>query len=156
MSVRSPVAACTASASALLCAEVTAPRPFSSIAAKPAEVLAPDGAAASGPLITLAGARLGSAALIAPIAGRLMSVVLSDVDGVEVGLAGPVHDRGVGLEGPLGHDQVAHLLGHVDVGQPDVALGVGERVVRLVAQPALRAAERQGRDAHPATGFVGR
>src|SRR5919112_4033808 len=118
MSVRSPVAACTASTSALLWADSTAPMPFSSIAAKPEEPLAAAGPGASSPVGAVGAVRVaakfGSAALTAPVAGTVMSAVLSDVDGVQVGFAGPVHDRRVGLEGPLRHDQVAHLLGHVD------------------------------------------
>src|SRR5919107_3926869 len=50
------------------------------------------------------------------------------------------------LEPALGHDQRAHLVAQLHVGEADVALGVGERVVRLVGPPALGAAQLDAGD----------
>ena len=47
----------------------------------------------------------------------------------------------VGLVAALRHDERAHLLGHVDVRVAHVAVGVGQRVVGLVDDPALGVAE---------------
>src|SRR6185437_579392 len=153
MSVRSPVAACTARPSAVSWDDCTAFRPFSSITAKsdpvePVEPVADGELGAVGPAMPT----VGRVALRAPMAGTVTSAVLSDLDGVLVGLASSFDHVRVGLEGPLGHDQIAHLLAHVDVGHPDVALGVGHRALRVIGQPAGCAALGQAGDHHPAAG----
>src|SRR3954454_19766690 len=100
MSVRSPVAACTARPSALSCADCTALSPFSSIAAK-SEPVDPVAAPAEGPVGALRPVlpATGRAALRAPIAGTVTSAVPSDGDGVLVGLLGTLDHVGVGLKG---------------------------------------------------------
>src|SRR4051794_5091535 len=125
MSVRSPVAALTASESALSWLDSTAFRPLASRLAKSAPPAEPLGET-SRPELGGVGST-GSAALIAPTAGTVMSAVLSDVDGGLVDVPGPVDHGSVGLEATLGHDQVAHLFAHVDVGHPHVSVGVGHR-----------------------------
>src|SRR4051794_36533330 len=54
-----------------------------------------------------------------------------------VGFLGPVDHREIRLVAALRHHHLAHLAAEVDVGVADVALGVGERVVGLVDDPAL-------------------
>ena len=57
-----------------------------------------------------------------------------------------------GLEAALGHDQLGHLAGQVDVGGTDHAVLVGQRVVRGVGEDALGAAERDAGDLDAAVG----
>src|SRR3954468_10136968 len=77
----------------------------------------------------------------APMGAIAIRQSLPKLQGRLVGVPRALDDAEVGLVAALRHDQVGHLLAHVDVRVADVAVLVGERVVRLVHQPALTAAE---------------
>src|SRR6478672_4624254 len=131
MSVRSPVAALTARLSLVLCRSCSCCRLLDTRPPKstPGAAVAAAGAATWG---------TGSAP-IAEMGG--ISTSLPESESGLVGVLRPLHDRQVRLVGPLGDDQLTHLLGEVDVGHAHVAVLVGQRVVRLVDEPALGAAE---------------
>src|SRR5690348_7132765 len=77
--------------------------------------------------------------LIALIGEVIYSLPQVDRGGVRV--LGTVDDREVRLVGALGHHHLGHLATEVDVRPAYVALAVGQRVLRVVGEDALCAAE---------------
>ena len=74
----------------------------------------------------------------------------SDRERLLVGVLGSVDHGQVHLVAPLGDHQLRHLVTHVDVGQADHAVGVGQRVGRVGHEPALGISQADA--AHPGTG----
>src|SRR3712207_3171252 len=162
MAPRSPVAAPTASRSVRSFMASSPSMPLVTRSAKlgpvgPAAPVGPWVAKAEGPDTAPGGlpaAGLSPAGPPSPATDSIPETLMSssDLQRGGVGVLRVLGGGDRGLEAALGHDQRAHLVAHLHVGEAYVALGVGQRVVRLVGEPALGAAELDAGDVDATVG----
>src|SRR5882757_11110485 len=80
--------------------------------------------------------------------GYLKCLSMAHRDGLEQQIARRVDGLDVGRKGTIGRDHVGHLFDRVDVRHEDVAVLVGERVVRLIAHGRRRLALHHAEHSH--------
>src|SRR4051812_35497440 len=140
MLCRSPVAALTARES--LCFWTPSSRSIPSSTRLPKSgPSGPDGAEVgaaplSDPRLVVASACGATKGVKPPMAsiGETLISACSDLEGVGVGVRRVLGHLDGCLVAALGHDELSHLAGHVHGGGADVAVRVGERMVRGVLE----------------------